>query len=332
MNEEQIIEQAKKNMEQWLEALRLDGKHDTDRCLSAMQGRKGPTGEDVLAIVAPSPEESTAALIVGALACCDIPLPQRRPTKILKKFAAEVSPEQWRRYRAQVLTQMENPTSLPKDWEERVDEARGVLNNAYRCIWDYYWMAFYESAMQASGLSHYLTDQTLLPAFQAGIGFVINLGSLMVGVQLPEATLDERQLLHNETGPAVVWNGDKQYWWHGTRVQEQWIEDKDAVDPKLALTWENVEERRALCEILGWERVLSTLSPTTVDTDPDPEIGTLIRVDLPDAPGSQFLKVRCGTGRTFVLPVPENMETALEANAWTFGISPEDLQMLEVRT
>ena len=69
-----------------------------------------------------------------------------------------------------------------------------------------------------------------------------------------------------------------------------------------------------------------------VDKDADPQIGTLLRVDLPDAPGEQFLKVQCGTGRSFALPVPPTMATALDANAWTYNIGPQQLRKLEVRT
>jgi len=42
--------------------------------------------------------------------------------------------------------------------------------------------------------------------------------------------------------------------------------------------------------------------------------------------------VRCGTGRTFALPVPPDMKTAIQANAWTYGLDPKDIFNLEVRT
>lgn len=43
--------------------------------------------------------------------------------------------------------------------------------------------------------------------------------------------------------------------------------------------------------------------------------------------------VKCGTGRTFALPVPPEMTRAIDANAWTFALdNPSDLRDLEVRT
>jgi hypothetical protein len=127
-------------------------------------------------------------------------------------------------------------------------------------------------------------------------------------------------------------DGYEVYCWHGTRIPAEWINDKDNIDPSLALTHENLEQRRCLAEILGWEKVLSQLEVRSVNKDPSPEIGELLEADLPDAPKSKFLKVKCGTGRTFVLPVPPEMQSAAQANAWTYNIDEQLLRKIEVRT
>ena len=46
---------------------------------------------------------------------------------------------------------------------------------------------------------------------------------------------------------------------------------------------------------------------------------------------ARFLKVRCATGREFVLGVPLEMRTAREANAWTYQLHTDDYP-LDVRT
>ena len=144
---------------------------------------------------------------------------------------------------------------------------------------------------------------------------------------------DDRNLPHCEDGPSHQWrDGWALYHWHGVRVPREWIEERDTLDPTIALTWENVEERRAAAEIVGWDRVLQQLSVRPIDTDPDPEIGALIEVDIPDIGTERFLRVQCGTGRTFALPVPPDVETALDANAWTYGVDGDTLSKLEVRT
>ena len=119
---------------------------------------------------------------------------------------------------------------------------------------------------------------------------------------------------------------------HGTRIPETWITDPKSLTAKVALTWPNIEQRRAACEILGWEKVLSELKGNTIDKDEDPMIGELVEVTIPDVGKEKFLRVLCGTGRKFALPVPPNMKTALEANSWTYGVDTQVLKALEART
>ena len=138
---------------------------------------------------------------------------------------------------------------------------------------------------------------------------------------------------HCEDGPFCRWStGRALYRWHGTEVPGEWLEDKGGVDPGLALTWENIEQRRCLAEILGWESVLAQLECTTVDKDSDPMIGELFDVDLPDSGRERFLRVLCGTGRNFVLPVPDTVSTALEAQAWIYQVDEIDIKGIEART
>jgi hypothetical protein len=115
-------------------------------------------------------------------------------------------------------------------------------------------------------------------------------------------------------------------------VPEDWIRSPEQLDPELALTWHNAEQRRAAAEIIGWPRVFERFGARTVDKDRDPEIGELVEMRLTFAAEmTRYLKVRCGTGREFVLSVPPEMRTARQANAWTYGLEPDEYQP-EVRT
>lgn len=144
--------------------------------------------------------------------------------------------------------------------------------------------------------------------------------------------VDEQNRPHCEDGPFCQWSdGFSLYSWHGTRVPKNWIEKRKELDPSIALTHSNIEQRRAAAEIVGWKRVIEHVDAKVVNTDKDPQIGILLEANLPDAPKSKFLKVLCGTGREFVLPVPQDMKTALQANAWTYGLTEDDF-FIEVRT
>ena len=119
---------------------------------------------------------------------------------------------------------------------------------------------------------------------------------------------------------------------HGTRIPETWITDPKSLTPKIALTWPNVEQRRAACEILGWENILRELKAKTIDCDEDPMIGELVEVNIPDVGKEKFLRVVCGTGRKFALPMPPHVKTALEGNAWSYAVDTQVLKALEART
>jgi hypothetical protein len=148
----------------------------------------------------------------------------------------------------------------------------------------------------------------------------------------PHTKWDDQRRLHCEDGPAIDFkDGCEVYSWHGVRVPKEWITEKD-ITPEQALTWGDMEQRRAACEILGWVNILKALDGRTINKDADPQVGELIEVEIPEVGRERFLKVLCGTGREFALPVPPTMNTALEANCWTYGIEPDVLRNLEVRT
>ncbi|MEQ1689386.1 MAG: DUF6745 domain-containing protein, partial [Sphingopyxis sp.] len=144
--------------------------------------------------------------------------------------------------------------------------------------------------------------------------------------------IDDQNRPHCEFGPSHRWrDGWELYHWHGVRIPDEWILDK-SLDAKTAITWSNIEQRRAACEIVGWARILKELNARTIDADCDPEIGTLVEVDLPDIGKERFLRVLCGTGREFALPVPPDMQTALEAQSWTWGLDTKTFVKPEIRT
>ena len=145
--------------------------------------------------------------------------------------------------------------------------------------------------------------------------------------------VDDENRPHCETGPSHSWrDGWALYHWHGVSIPDEWIEDKQSLTAKTALTWTNIEQRRAACEILGWDRILSELNARVIDEDDNPQVGTLVEVSLPDAGEERFLRVVCGTGRRFALPVPKTVKSAVEAQAWTWGLDTSEFQKPEIRT
>jgi len=195
------------------------------------------------------------------------------------------------------------------------------------------WLSFYDYMQNVLGLD-FGGKLDGLCAVAKTCGWVSCYDTLAIIQDRPlHIKMDEDNRLHCENGPAILYDdGFAVYAWHGVRIPGDWITNKSSLTAKKALKWENMEQRRAACEILGWVHILNELNANVVDTDPDPQIGTLVEVDIPDIGKERFIRVLCGTGREFAIPVPPDMKTALEANAWTYDIDPDLLKTLEVRT
>jgi len=188
---------------------------------------------------------------------------------------------------------------------------------------------FYRSEMGLKGM------EPIDPLIRLGMecGWVNFLDEVCVLQERPiHIRFDDQQRAHSETGLAIEYeDGFGAYCWHGVRVPSEWYTEGPP-SPADALRWENLEQRRAACELIGWATILKELDAVTIDKDDDPMIGELLRVVIPDVGEEQFLRVLCGTGREFALPVPPDVETALAANAWTYDIDGDTLRKLEVRT
>lgn len=198
---------------------------------------------------------------------------------------------------------------------------------------DVSWISFYNYFQEVVGLESCNKLQGLMDLSKC-CGWVSFYDDTVVFQHRPETVkFDDQKRLHCENGPAIRYrDGFSIYAWHGTTIPSEWIEKKSELTAKTALTWENIEQRRCACEILGWATILRELNSVVIDSDEDPMIGNLLEVDIPDIGREKFLQVLCGTGRTFAIPVPPECKTALEANSWTYGVDPATLRDLEVRT
>ena len=152
---------------------------------------------------------------------------------------------------------------------------------------------------------------------------------------------DGLRRLHYADGPALVWpDGWSLYFWHGTRVPA-WVVEAPTVEAIHAER--NVEVRRCGIESLGWDAYLAQARLRLVDTADDPgNDGFELRLyDVPaevwGTPARVLLATngspeRDGTRRRYGLPVPADMDTALHAAAWTYGLSHEQYAGLARRT
>jgi hypothetical protein len=193
-------------------------------------------------------------------------------------------------------------------------------------------LGHYDFFLTVVGLKNMETIKPLLEIAKL-CGWVAYFDTLCVVQERPTLLkFDDARLLHCEDGPAIQYSdGYSVYIWHGTTIPQDWVEDHPP-SASEALQWPNMEQRLAACQIVGWANILKELNAKTIDRDDDPMIGELLEAHIPDVGTERFLRVLCGTGREFALQVPPDINTALEANAWTYDIDGDTLRKLEVRT
>jgi hypothetical protein len=213
-----------------------------------------------------------------------------------------------------------------------------IQRGGYWYSWDLSWVAVTALGARQNNKPAVLQwSGPLLEAYLFGCWSLYWTDDTLYWVAKPTLVFDptaSSKILHCANGPAVLSDVEDLYFWRGTIIPAEWIEDKSGLDAKTALTWPNIEQRRIACsEIVGWNRILSELEARTIDADGDPQIGTLVEVVLPDLPRpARFLRVKCGTGREFVVGIPPNVETALSAQAWMQGVELKDFRKPEIRT
>jgi hypothetical protein len=138
--------------------------------------------------------------------------------------------------------------------------------------------------------------------------------------------------LHRENGPAVQWSSGRRHWfWHGVEVPEWFIEDFNRVTADTIRNERNLELRRCMIERFGAERLIGEIGGELVATD---GYGKLWRCRLDGNDAYAVVEVENGTGefdggrRRYWLTVPTYVRTPREAVAWTYGLQPDEYEVV----
>ena len=250
----------------------------------------------------------------------------------------------WDQVGAQVRAQVRAQVGA-QVWDQVGAQVRDQVGQAVYGSHEAPWLAFYEFFMRHFDLAKKANG---LMAVAKACGWVWPFAGCAIITDRPAIiSMDDQNRLHRADGPAIEYrDGFAVHAWHGVRIPSEWIDTPEALDAKSAVTWPNVEQRRAAIEILGWNRVLDALEAKSLGGNPDPKIGELIEVHLPfededgnDTTRALFLKAQCGTGRTIFeavdpdeIDLDHRFDPAWCAQAWRDGYSPADWLPPEIRT
>lgn len=206
--------------------------------------------------------------------------------------------------------------------EEAVKELR-----PHECIWDWYCEAWYASAYASDEVERpeWFSHGSRYDAFVAGLGFMVNLDTLIVCVPRPEAYRDEQLRLHRADGPAIIWDDEEQYWWHGIRIDEKFYLHRDKLTAKDVTGESNQETKRAICELLGWEFIGNLVGLKLVQKDDYGELLETASLKDDEKKPARFCRVKCpSTGRVYMLRVPPGTKTCHEGLASCAAVKQEE--------
>ena len=143
--------------------------------------------------------------------------------------------------------------------------------------------------------------------------------------------------LHNAKGAALAWRSERRdsdyalYFYNGVEVSEDIILHPEHITTSSAMAEQNAEIRRIMIEIMGVERFVEGGQAKVISAD---KFGELLEITIGD-PGDRWnrvvrrvVKVKNatpnpdGTYKDYYLFVPPSVQTAQEAVAWTFYLTP----------
>lgn len=103
---------------------------------------------------------------------------------------------------------------------------------------------------------------------------------------------------------------------------EKVLKGKD-VDAKSIIGLPNAEIRRAVVELVGYDKIVADAKTLNESAD-----GKLLKIELPNDEDMVLVHVKDpSTEREYFLRVPPTITTAREARAWTFGFSADDFEL-----
>ena len=187
------------------------------------------------------------------------------------------------------------------------------------------WLAFYSFFADECDLK---SAQPVKPLAElcAHCGWWWPFDELCIFSERPKVlSLNQRGLLHNETGPAIQFRDNfSVYALNGVCLPETIVmTPASELDPKLVLTESNAEVRRDVLRKVGIERFLKVVDPKIIDKDGNYELLEISpQTGLPDRmPKMIYLKMVNPSINTYhVEGVDPECKTVKEAINWRAGM------------
>jgi len=202
--------------------------------------------------------------------------------------------------------------------------------------WDLSWLATSAfGARQTKSTSVGRWSEPLLSAFDAGCWMLFWTDDTLYWIAKPRAHIEQRgdaRRLHRADGPALESDVEVLYFWHGVLVDHHVIMNPKTITREEIDAESNQEVRRVLIERFGYDKYMHNAQ--VVHEDATGKLRKQI-VGNDTICVVEVVNGTCepdGSFKKYVLSVPPEITTAIEAVAWTYGLSAKEYVSLQVRT
>lgn len=215
-------------------------------------------------------------------------------------------------------------TELLTTYQSELDEVvRESISEAVGAFfgWGYqehYWIGFYEF-MPKLGVVYDEASANLLRLWgllSRAMGWWAPFEGLVYCCERATTMkINERRVLHSHEGPAVAFaDGWKIYQSDGNLIPARIVEHPETITLEEINKEDNIEMRRTLIELMGWEKYLKTSNAKVVETSRNDIANTTEALMQTDR--ERVLLVVCATGRLFAIEVPPDTPSVAAAQQY----------------
>ena len=207
----------------------------------------------------------------------------------------------------------ESNMALTHEIRKTVAQNRKLLEKkSYLCYPSSYgqhnagWLGFYQFFADHFGLAE---KSEGLREIGKTCGWVWMYENLVVISRKPiRVTMDGQGRLHNEKVAAIEYaDGTKVYAFNGVAIPEEWVLQRDTIDPSVIMSCPDTDKRAAGIALFGYHRLKNALDYKIIDGDPTTDIGALVEISIPGLRNKgRFLEAICPRNGAVFLGVPSN--------------------------
>jgi hypothetical protein len=181
---------------------------------------------------------------------------------------------------------------------------------------DYHWPSFYgQHEAGWLGFYQFFADHFGLSEKSAGLrelgrqcGWVWMYADIVIVSRKPiRVTMNNQGRLHNEKMAAIEYaDGTKVYAFNGVSIPEEWVLQRDTIDPSVILKCPDTDKRAAGIALFGYSRLKHALNYKIIQGDPSTDIGALVEIEIPGlSRKGRFLEAICPRNGPVFLGVPD---------------------------